>query len=99
MGHRIPLLSILYAALILPIVGFLSGLSLGRRHGFCPLYPIACGAVILVFLAAAWLFYDFHLGWSRIPVAMLSTFAGNLAGAACHRRRRRAENAVDKEAS
>lgn len=97
--HRIPLLSILYAALILPIVGFLSGLSLGRRHGLCPLYPIACGAVILVFLAAAWLFYDFHLGWSRIPIAMLSTLAGNLAGAACHRQKQRAENAVDKEAS
>ncbi len=38
--HRIPVLSVLYAALILPIVGFMSGLSLGRRHGFCPLYQI-----------------------------------------------------------
>lgn len=89
--QRIPLLSILYAVLIVPIVGFMSGLSLGRRHGFCPLYPIACGAVAAVFIAAAWLVYSFRLGGGRILLAVLPALAGNLAGAARRRMKRRAD--------
>lgn len=96
--HRIPLLSILYAALILPIVGFLSGLSLGRRHGLCPIYPAACTVFILIFIPLARLFTNIS-DMELIPIALISTLAGNLAGAACHRQKQRAENAVDKEAS
>lgn len=94
---RIPLFSVLYAALVLPIVGLMSGLSLGKRHGFCPLYPIACGAFIVVFILTAKLYTNMADG-IMIPIAMISALAGNLAGAARHRRTRWAKNAVNKEA-
>lgn len=93
-----PLLSVLYGWLLLPVGGFMSGLSLGRRHGLCPIYPAACVVFILIFIPLARLFTNIS-DVELIPIALLSTLAGNLAGAACHRRRRRAENAVDKEAS
>ena len=85
--HRIPVLSVLYAALILPIVGFMSGLSLGRRHGFCPLYPLACGlfclpAVLLLMNSRALL---------HCVIALCASLAGNLAGAARHNMREKRE--------
>lgn len=93
-----PLLSVLYGWLLLPVGGFMSGLSLGRRHGLCPIYPAACTVFILIFIPLARLFTNIS-DMELIPIALISTLAGNLVGAACHRRRRRAENAVDKEAS
>lgn len=96
--HRIPLLSILYAVVILPLAGFTSGLSLGRRHGFCPLYPVACGAVAGVFVAAAWL-CSYSLGGSRILAAAFSALAGNLAGAALLRRKRQKADLCGREGS
>lgn len=93
-----PVLSVLYGFLLLPVGGFMSGLSLGRRHGLCPIYPAACVVFILIFIPLARLFTNIS-DMELIPIALLSTLAGSLAGAACHRRRRRAENAVDKEAS
>ena len=39
----IPALSgILYPFVFLPVGGFFSGVSLGKRRGVCPLYPLAC---------------------------------------------------------
>lgn len=93
-----PVLSVLYGWLLLPVGGFMSGLSLGRRHGFCPIYPAACVGFILIFIPLARLCSNMADG-ALIPIALLSALAGSLAGAACHRRKRRAENAVDKEAS
>lgn len=93
-----PLLSVLYGFLLLPVGGFMSGLSLGRRHGLCPIYPAACVVFILIFIPLARLCSNMADG-ALIPIALLSALAGSLAGAACHRRKRRAENAVDKEAS
>ena len=92
-----PVLSALYGCLLLPVGGFMSGLSLGRRHGFCPIYPAACVGFILIFIPLARLCSNMADG-ALIPIALLSTLAGNLAGAACHRQKQRAENAVDKEA-
>lgn len=92
-----PVLSVLYGCLLLPVGGFMSGLSLGRRHGFCPIYPAACVGFILIFIPLARLFTNMADG-ALIPIALLSALAGNLAGAARHRQKRRAENAVDKEA-
>lgn len=92
-----PLLSVLYGWLLLPVGGFMSGLSLGRRHGLCPIYPAACTVFILIFIPLARLFTNIS-DMELIPIALISTLAGNLAGAACHRRKQRAENAVDKEA-
>ena len=38
----VPVLSgLLLPCLILPAAGFCSGLSLGKRQGLCPLYPLA----------------------------------------------------------
>lgn len=93
-----PVLSVLYGWLLLPVGGFMSGLSLGRRHGLCPIYPAACVVFILIFIPLARLFTNIS-DVELIPIALFSTLAGSLAGAACHRRTRRAENAVDKEAS
>ncbi len=96
--HRIPVLSVLYCWLLLPVGGFMSGLSLGRRHGFCPLYPVACGAVAGVFVAAAWL-CSYSLGGSRILAAAFSALAGNLAGAALLRRKRQKADLCGREGS
>ena len=96
--HRIPMLSVLYCWLLLPVGGFMSGLSLGRRHGFCPLYPVACGAVAGVFVAAAWL-CSYSLGGSRILAAAFSALAGNLAGAALLRRKRQKADLCGREGS
>lgn len=93
-----PVLSMLYGWLLLPVGGFMSGLSLGRRHGLCPIYPAACVVFILIFIPLARLCSNMADG-ALIPIALLSALAGSLTGAACHRRKRRAENAVDKEAS
>ena len=39
----IPALSgILYPYVFLPVGGFFAGVSLGKRRGVCPLYPLAC---------------------------------------------------------
>ena len=39
--------ALLYPWLLLPVGSFFSGLSLGKRQGFCPLYPLA-GALLYV---------------------------------------------------
>lgn len=79
-----PVLSVMYAWLLLPVGGFMSGLSLGRRHGLCPIYPAACTAFVLLFLPLARLCSNMADG-ALIPIALLSALAGNLAGAARHR--------------
>ncbi len=44
----IPVLSALILPyVLLPVAGFTSGLSLGKRQGFCPLYPRACALFYL----------------------------------------------------
>lgn len=70
--------------ILLPIGGFFSGLSLGRRHGVCPLYPAACGAMYLPIIF--WLLN--HTALYHCGIAFFSPLLGNLAGAACTRNRR-----------
>ena len=82
-----PLLSVLYAWLLLPVGGFISGLSLGRRHGFCPIYPAACVLFILLFIPLARLCSNMADG-ALIPIALIAALAGNAAGAARQRRSR-----------
>lgn len=84
----VPLLSIVYALAALPAAGFCSGLSLGRRHGFCPLYPAACAAFILLFIPLARLVSNMADG-PMLPIAALSALAGNGAGALVRRAGRR----------
>ena len=84
--HRIPVLSVLYCWLLLPVGGFMSGLSLGRRHGFCPVYPAACALFSLLLVVGARLLdivaEGGTLGGTTIFAVLIAALAGNLAGAA-----------------
>lgn len=82
----IPVLSALILPFVLmPVAGFTSGLSLGKRQGFCPLYPLACA---LFYLPLVYLrFYPsalFHCGMVGVPA-----LAGNVLGAILRRRRQK----------
>lgn len=67
---------LLYPYLLLPVVGFLSGLSLGKRQGVCGLYPLACA---LCYLPMVYLLFNssalFHCGMVAVPALM-----GNVLG-------------------
>lgn len=81
----VPVLSgLLYPYLLLPIGGFCSGLSLGRRQGFCPLYPAACVLCILLFIPLARIFSNMY-DWPLVTIALAASLAGNLAGSALRR--------------
>ena len=75
------LVGLLLPYLLLPAGGFASGFSLGRRQGFCPLYPLACA---LFYLPAVFLLMNssalFHCA-----IVLCAALAGNLAGAARYR--------------
>ena len=87
----VPVLSgMLYPYLLLPIGAFCSALSLGRRRGICPLYPAACALGILVFIPLARLCSNMY-DWPLVPIALTCSLAGNLAGAALGRWKKRAE--------
>lgn len=81
----VPVLTgLVYLYLLLPAGSFCSGLSLARRQGFCPLYPLLCA---LCFLAAVSLVYN----TSALPfcaVAFCAALLGELIGWLLGRRRR-----------
>lgn len=73
---------ILYPIFGLPIIGFCSGYSLGKRHGMCWLYPIICGVlyvptVLVVYNSSAM----FHCCMLAVPA-----MAGILIGWTVQRR-------------
>lgn len=81
------LTTLLFPYLLLPVGAFFSGLSLGRRHGFCPLYPLACAlfslaGVFLLFNSTALFHCALSLGFS---------LAGTAAGGLLKRRSNRHE--------
>ena len=76
----IPIFSAIYAMLILPAGGFFSGLFLGRRQGFCPLYPVMCALLTLCFVLLARLVSNVA-DESMIPIALCSVLLGNAIGA------------------
>jgi len=81
----IPVLSgAIFPFVLLPVAGFTSGLSLGKRQGFCPLYPLACA---LFYLPVVFLMFNssalFHCGMVGVPA-----LAGNILGAIHHRRQK-----------
>lgn len=82
-----PVLGMLYAFLLLSVGGFMAGLSLGRRHGFCPLYPASCA----VFIGAFILTGPGIDGGILFAIAVTASLAGNLAGAARHKMKRKKE--------
>ena len=76
----IPIFSAIYAMLILPAGGFFSGLFLGRRQGFCPLYPAVCALLTLCFVLLARLVSNVADG-AMIPIILCSVLLGNTVGA------------------
>ena len=82
-----PVLSgLLYPYLLLPVGAFCSALSLGKRQGFCPLYPVACAGFLFCFALLARLVSNVADA-DMLPIAFLAALVGNLAGAALRRRR------------
>ena len=75
--------ALLYPWLLLPVGGFFSGLSLGRRQGFCPLYPVLCTLLTLLTVFLAYNATALYL----CAVALVSTLLGSLAGAAISRKK------------
>lgn len=72
----IPVLSALFLPFVLlPVGGFFAGVSLGKRQGVCPLYPIACFVCflpMLYLLSTAYLFHGF--------LVAVPALAGNVLG-------------------
>ena len=78
----VPVLSgLLYPYLLLPVGAFCSALSLGKRQGFCPLYPVACAGFLFCFALLARLVSNVA-DTDMLPIAFLAALAGGLTGAA-----------------
>lgn len=85
----VPVLSgVYFPFLLLPIGTFCSGVSLGHRHGFSPLYPVACA---LFSMAAALLLFNdsalFHGG-----ISLVCALVGNGVGTLLKQRAPREKN-------
>lgn len=85
----VPVLSgVYFPFLLLPIGTFCSGVSLGHRHGFSPLYPVACA---LLSVAAALLLFNgsalFHGG-----ISLVCALVGNGVGTLLKKRATREKN-------
>lgn len=76
---------LLFPFVVLPAAGFCSGFSLGRREGFCPLYPLA-GA--LLYVPVALIAYN-HTALFHSLLFALPALAGNAAGGAWRRVKRK----------
>ena len=92
--NAVPILSMFFTFILLPLGGFTSALSLGKRQGFCPLYPLACVVFTLVFTLTARLYTNIDDS-ILFPLACLSPLLGNFAGAGIQRFLRQPENKAD----
>ena len=73
----VPVLSgLLLPYLMLPVAGFCSGLSLGKRQGVCPLYPVAC---FVCYLPMVYLVYNYTALFHCFMIAV-PALAGNVIG-------------------
>ena len=76
MGTDLPALTgIVYPLLILPVASLCAGVSLGKRQGLCPLFPLLC---FVCYLPMVWLLNVsafFHCFLTAVPA-----LAGDLAG-------------------
>ena len=61
---------------LVPVAGFVAGLSLGKRQGVCPLYPAVC---LVCYLPAVWLLTGGDT-LSRCLLAVGSAVLGNVLG-------------------
>lgn len=77
----VPVLSgLFYPYLLLPIGCFCSGFSLGKRQGFCPLYPLSCVISTALFILTARL-YSHMADSPLLVIAPGFSLVGNLLGA------------------
>lgn len=73
----VPVLSgLVLPYLLLPVAGFSSGLSLGKRQGVCPLYPVAC---FVCYLPMVFLLFNYTAMFHCFMVAV-PALAGNVLG-------------------
>lgn len=73
----VPVLSgLLLPYLLLPAAGFSSGLSLGKRQGVCPLYPVTC---FVCYLPMVFLLYN-HTAMFHCFMVAVPALAGNVLG-------------------
>ena len=85
----VPVLTgMLWPYVLVPVGGFMGGLSLGKRHSLCPLYPAAC--VLLTF--AATLLLHNSSPWINSAIALAAALAGNLSGAARYKIKQKASD-------
>lgn len=85
----VPVLSgVYFPFLLLPIGTFCSGMSLGHRHGFSPLYPVACA---LFSMAAALLLFN-DPGLFHGEISLVCALAGNGVGTLLKQRPPREKN-------
>lgn len=82
------LIAVFFTWLLLPVGSFFSGLSLGRRQGLCPLYPLACGgfSALLSLLLQLHFHGDFDL--RLLLISLCFSLMGNLLGAGMRETRR-----------
>ena len=73
----VPVLSgLLLPYLLLPVAGFSSGMSMGKRQGVCPLYPAAC---FVCYLPMVFLLFNYTAMFHCFMVAV-PALAGNVTG-------------------
>lgn len=73
---EIPVLSALFLPyVLLPVGSFFAGVSLGKRQGVCPLYPLACFVCYLPMLSLMWTAELSHCFLAAVPA-----LAGNVLG-------------------
>lgn len=73
---ELPVLSaLLLPFVLLPVGGFFAGVSLGKRQGVCPMYPLACFVCYLPMLSLVSTAALFHCFLAAVPA-----LAGNVLG-------------------
>ena len=73
---ELPILSALFLPyVLLPVGGFFAGVSLGKRQGVCPMYPLACFVCYLPMLSLVSTAALFHCFLAAVPA-----LAGNVLG-------------------
>lgn len=85
------LIALLYTWLLLPAGSFFSGLSLGRRQGLCPLYPLACAVFSSLFSLLLQLRFHGDFELRLLLITLCFSLTGNLLGAGMGEMRRHRE--------
>lgn len=83
------LTALLYTWFLLPLGSFFSALSLGRRQGVCPLYPLACGAFSALFALLLRLLSHGGFEPRLVWMALAFSLTGNLLGAGMRAQRKK----------